>query len=276
MILYNLKKLLFLVFVILCVFLAGTQLIYGDSKNVCLTAKELGKKIYLEKSKDNRHNYAFGFGLEGQEYYYHYAATKIMGDPLGVTHISGMGTRVGENGELSGQLGIMSPQEVNVEEESLEYWLGLKPVDTVDEESVLFSNCKRYMLILDEKEIVSEGFVKFFNTMSVAPYTREGNAMVTMHSITMMIAANVSWDGEENSKILISDYYNSKIIELKIDSKVAIVDGQSVKLSVAPELKNETLMVPLKFIVEQFGGKVEWYEEHKGIEITIPPVHMRS
>lgn len=48
------------------------------------------------------------------------------------------------------------------------------------------------------------------------------------------------------------------IIKLQIDSKIAVVDGKEIELDTTPIIHNDRTLVPLRFIAEQLGCKVEW------------------
>jgi len=55
-------------------------------------------------------------------------------------------------------------------------------------------------------------------------------------------------------------------IGLQIGNPTAMVNGDVVVLDVPPELVNNRTFVPIRFIAETFGAKVEWvYPEKKVI-----------
>ncbi len=58
------------------------------------------------------------------------------------------------------------------------------------------------------------------------------------------------------------------IIDLMVGSKYAIVSGQTMILQSAPFIVSGKTVVPLRFIVEVFGGKTEWDAKNKSITIT--------
>jgi hypothetical protein len=63
-------------------------------------------------------------------------------------------------------------------------------------------------------------------------------------------------------KTTISNNNNQTLIELKVGSQYAIVNNQFVILDLAPFSKNNRVFVPLRFIAEAFGAKIEWKEDN--------------
>lgn len=60
-----------------------------------------------------------------------------------------------------------------------------------------------------------------------------------------------------------------QVIELKLDSLSAKVNGKEHTLDAAPTLINGRTMVPLRFIGEALGAKVEWNGEDKSISMRL-------
>ncbi|MBQ6555661.1 MAG: copper amine oxidase N-terminal domain-containing protein, partial [Firmicutes bacterium] len=57
-------------------------------------------------------------------------------------------------------------------------------------------------------------------------------------------------------------------IKLTIGEETALVNGEENKLLVPAEIKNSRTMVPLRFVSEALGAKVDWDGETKTITIT--------
>ncbi|MCT4620596.1 MAG: N-acetylmuramoyl-L-alanine amidase family protein [Marinisporobacter sp.] len=88
--------------------------------------------------------------------------------------------------------------------------------------------------------------------------------LVPITFVEESLGAEIQWNQEKYEATMI---VKDKVITLKIDSSVAIVNGQKVNLSdgIPPKLfeyeGNTKTMVPLKFIGEQFGMEVNWIPE---------------
>mgnify|MGYP000306598659 CR=1 FL=1 len=60
------------------------------------------------------------------------------------------------------------------------------------------------------------------------------------------------------------------LIKLQIGNLNATVKNNKVLLDCAPFTENGRTMVPLRFIAESFGAKVDWFPETQSIEILFP------
>lgn len=65
----------------------------------------------------------------------------------------------------------------------------------------------------------------------------------------------VIWNGDDNSVTVIK---GDTTIKLKIGDKTAYINGKPYTLDTAPELKLDRTFVPLRFVSEGLGYKVEW------------------
>lgn len=98
-----------------------------------------------------------------------------------------------------------------------------------------------------------------------APYLDGESTLVPLRIITTAFGASLKWDGASQGITLKS---GDKTIELHIDSLQATVNDVEKELPAAPRLKNETTMVPLRFIAETFGAQVAFDEAASSITIT--------
>lgn len=57
-------------------------------------------------------------------------------------------------------------------------------------------------------------------------------------------------------------------IILTIGQKDATIDGKTVSNDVAPKIVNDRTMLPIRFIAEALGAKVDWIEESRAVKIT--------
>ncbi|QWU14581.1 N-acetylmuramoyl-L-alanine amidase [Paenibacillus sophorae] len=114
-------------------------------------------------------------------------------------------------------------------------------------------------IFLDGKELTAGQSVPVENV--------NGTVMVPLRMIVQSLGYKVDWN--QNAKtVTISQ--QGKVISLVVGQKTAIVDGNEVPLNEAPVLRNDTSLVPIRFISEQFGLKVEWDNKEKTVTITTP------
>lgn len=98
-----------------------------------------------------------------------------------------------------------------------------------------------------------------------APIIKDGSTMVPMRAIFEALGATVKWDGE---KQIIDAYKGDKVIRLQIGWKGAWIGETKVDLDVAPEIVNGSTMVPLRFVGEALGEKVEWDGDTRSVLIS--------
>lgn len=99
-----------------------------------------------------------------------------------------------------------------------------------------------------------------------APYIAgEGVTLVPMRVIAETFGAEVAWDGETKS-VEVKD--GETTIKITIGSKTATVNGEEKELEEAPEITNDTSMIPLRFISEELGAEVKWDGETSSINVV--------
>lgn len=98
-----------------------------------------------------------------------------------------------------------------------------------------------------------------------APVVSNGTTLVPLRVITSAFDAELAWIAETQGIVLT---YGGKTIELQIGKTEAAVNGVIQAISGAPQLMDETTMVPVRFISETFGADVTFTEETQQIRIT--------
>ncbi|MCM3628853.1 stalk domain-containing protein [Paenibacillus glycanilyticus] len=102
-------------------------------------------------------------------------------------------------------------------------------------------------------------------SVSAAPYTKNGVTFVPMRELFKALDASVTWEAKAQTIIVRKDFTS---ITLTIGNKTALINGKSVKLDAAPEIKNNTTFVPARFVAESLGGKVKWDNAKQSVRIT--------
>lgn len=99
----------------------------------------------------------------------------------------------------------------------------------------------------------------------VRPYVVNGNTLVPLRVISEAFGAEVVWEPKDNC---VTITYSNVAIKLKLKSTEAEVNGQKVNIVGAPVDFNGTIMVPLRFITENFGADVSYNNLTKQIIIV--------
>ena len=98
--------------------------------------------------------------------------------------------------------------------------------------------------------------------IDITPVAIDGRTLVPIRAIIDAIEGTIGWDATEKR---IDINYKSNKINLWIDNKNAKVNGQDKKLDVPPMAINNRTMLPLRFVGENLGMKVEWEQSTRSI-----------
>lgn len=102
-------------------------------------------------------------------------------------------------------------------------------------------------------------------SFDVEPQLVEGRTLVPLRKIFEALGAEVLWDSSSRTVI---GTKGSKFIKLTIDSTNAYVNGVLYKLEVPARIIDGRTMVPVRFISESFGCKVDWDAISQTVSIT--------
>jgi len=96
-------------------------------------------------------------------------------------------------------------------------------------------------------------------TLDSPPIIKNGRTLVPIRAIVEAMGGSVSWDGTEK-KVTIT--LKDSVIELWINKPQAKVNGElnwidDTNHKVIPEIINGRTMLPLRFVVETLGAKVD-------------------
>ncbi|MCR4435166.1 MAG: stalk domain-containing protein [Clostridiales bacterium] len=121
-------------------------------------------------------------------------------------------------------------------------------------ESQLKGLKKQLMCFVNGEELSSD----------VPPVIKYGRTLVPVRALTTALGAEVKWDPQTHVVTIIKD---GKVIELTLGSNVIKINGKETTIEVPAENMNNRIVVPIRFIAENFNQKVEWDEETGSIII---------
>ena len=99
----------------------------------------------------------------------------------------------------------------------------------------------------------------------VAPIIRNDRTMLPIRLIAEALGAKVDWDAENR---VVTITRSKTVIKIIIDSKIAIVNGNESELDSPAFIENDRTFMPIRFVSEKLGAKVEWIGESKQVVIT--------
>jgi branched-chain amino acid transport system substrate-binding protein len=98
------------------------------------------------------------------------------------------------------------------------------------------------------------------------PVIENGRTLVPFRFIGEAIGAKIDWDPVKKAVSYILE--DTKII-LIIGSTTAFVNGVATRLDVAPKILSGRTMVPVRFISETIGAKVDWDSKTRMVTVTV-------
>ncbi|MCX7749937.1 MAG: stalk domain-containing protein [Clostridia bacterium] len=122
------------------------------------------------------------------------------------------------------------------------------------------------ILKINSPKMTYNGVVKEIDPgRGTAPVVISGRTLLPIRSLIEQLEGTVAWDSYLE-KVTIE--LNEKKIELWIGERKALIDGNEAALDVAPQVINGRTMLPLRFISETLGYKVNWDNNTKQVTIT--------
>lgn len=101
-------------------------------------------------------------------------------------------------------------------------------------------------------------------SMEQAPFVEYGRTYVPLRIVSEQFGAQVNWNQDTRSISLVK---GDTRIYMTIDSYKAVINDRTIDLDAPPLLRNGRTFVPVRFVSEWLGGKVEWNERIKMILI---------
>ena len=102
-------------------------------------------------------------------------------------------------------------------------------------------------------------------TSDALPTVKDSRTYVPLRIISESLGANVQWDNATKT-VTITD--NGNTVVIKIGSSTYTVNGQTKTMDAAGYIDGNRTMVPIRFIAEGLGAKVDWDNQAKKVTIT--------
>jgi hypothetical protein len=110
------------------------------------------------------------------------------------------------------------------------------------------------------QQVSVEGEIRVFvngyqPTLDVPPIIRDGKTLVPVRGVFEALNAEVSWDEAKQEVTIVKDELT---LVLSINQNTALKNGEEIALDMPAQIVNGRTMVPVRFIAETLGAKVEW------------------
>lgn len=108
-------------------------------------------------------------------------------------------------------------------------------------------------------------------TNDVAPLIANSRTMLPARFVAENLGADVEWDGEQQLVTITGKHLKTDkdiTILITIGAESAVVNGEKVKLDSPAFIENDRTYTPVRFIAEELGASVEWFEDDRKVVIT--------
>ena len=123
---------------------------------------------------------------------------------------------------------------------------------------------KLLSLVEDRVNVYVNGNKPMFDE-EVPPYIENARTLMPYRAVVESLGAKVDWN-DELKKVTVEK--DETKVELVIGQKTAYINGEVYELDVAPTIKNNRTVVPLRFVSESLNAQVDWIEEGKVVVIN--------
>ncbi|MCM3786021.1 phosphodiester glycosidase family protein [Neobacillus mesonae] len=115
--------------------------------------------------------------------------------------------------------------------------------------------------VLGQKSMTFNGMKK---TIDAAPVLKNNTTYVPIKHVLDVFGGRATWDSK-NQRVTI--LRGGKLIDLTVNQKEFILNGQRQSASVAPYISGGRTLVPLRLVSEQLGLTVKWEQKTKTVTI---------
>ncbi|MCE5223942.1 PQQ-binding-like beta-propeller repeat protein [bacterium] len=129
---------------------------------------------------------------------------------------------------------------------------------------LVYPDRKLIILVIGKKDAEVNGDIV---KLDVPPMIQKGRTLVPIRFVSESFGAEVDYVKEEQ-KVTVNLY--GKLIEIFINRTTAKVNGQPVILDLPAMIIQGRTLVPLRFVSENLGAKVDWDGKTQTITITFP------
>lgn len=112
-------------------------------------------------------------------------------------------------------------------------------------------------IVMDSKELALPQGVILENV--------NGSVMIPLRVVAENLGFEVKWE-QATRKVTVQQ--DGKLVQLAVGSKTAEADGVSLALNAAPKQTGGTVLVPIRFVSEQFGLSVGWDNTDKTVYLS--------
>lgn len=145
------------------------------------------------------------------------------------------------------------------DEETMFYFVAVWQDVEVEEEELVIK------LYIDNPKMSVDGKWVNIDSQGTSPSIINGRTMIPIRAVIEAMGGTVSWNGNLQQVTLKLD---GKTLYLRIGENYAFDDNDTFKLDSAPILAEGRTLLPVRAVVEYFGGSVSWNNSDRCVTIT--------
>ena len=121
--------------------------------------------------------------------------------------------------------------------------------------------------VIGSPHMTVNGVPRLIDQEGSVPFISNNSTLVPLRALFDAFSIDTEWDSGK----ITGTRANTKI-RLTIGDRVAYRNDRAFFLDAPPVIANNRTMVPLRFVVECLGAKVEWISETRTVNITYAPL----
>lgn len=118
--------------------------------------------------------------------------------------------------------------------------------------TAITKKAKRVELTAGSRALLVDGEAVGTDT---AAYIKNGRMLIPARAVAEALGAAVEWDAATGTATLRSE---ESVLALRAGDKTLRVNGKTVRMDTAPEIQNNRMCLPVRYIAENLNCKVEW------------------
>lgn len=116
----------------------------------------------------------------------------------------------------------------------------------------------------------AEGYIQIFLDdiyvpLDVPAALANGRTMIPIRAVAEALGADVGWDNATRQVTLTRA---GTTVVMTVDSPTATVNGEAITMDVAPYISGGRTLIPVRYVAEFFGQKVEWNGKTRRVLIS--------
>jgi len=104
--------------------------------------------------------------------------------------------------------------------------------------------------------------------MDVAPYIKDGRTYAPVRYLAYAVGLtddNIIWDAQTKTVTLLAE---KRVVQFTVGEKAYLMQGVPVLMDVAPEITDDRVMLPYRFVAQALGLKADWDAENQRVTIS--------